>query len=222
MAAQTMSLETILLMKKWKDSKSNFIPVKPLKSCLSRLYINKALIRFLDEFTNQFVFAQLNKRVKILLLCRKLLIQYPPKIDKDHYRAFQEEYDFDIANDTGIDPVKWIDEELSYIREVREVDEKFGASELGLKHLQTSAPTTEVARDASREIMTKEEILNFFKWSESSLYRMKKRGFPAYKMGGKTVVIKAEALAWRDPKEARKVEISLANNKQNKRDNHGR
>ena len=208
MTAQTMSFETKFFIKRWNLVTSDSKRERLLKSRFNRLYLDSDLIVFLDEFTSQLAFLQQTKRLKMLLLCRKLLVQNPPKIDKAFYEAFREEHDFEVANYTGIDAVKWIDEELRYTREVKEVDKVFGAGEIRKMNLEDAIPL----EDKSKEILNQEDIMKLFVWSEPTLRRRKKDGFPAYKLGGKTYANKAEALAWRDPEKSKKIQLSIAKN----------
>ena len=198
MATQTMSFETKFFIKRWNLRTSSSARERLLKSCLSRLFLRKDLIRFLDEFTNQILFIHQGNRVKMLLFCRKLIIQYPAQVDAAHYRAFQEEYDLEIASDRGIDPVKWIDEELSYIKEVNEIKEGLSPHGFNTKKLDIDIPVAKVIAGASEEVLTMDEILKLFKWSKATLDRRRKDGFPCYKIGKKIYGNKSEVLAWRE------------------------
>jgi len=205
--AQIISATTKFFIKRWNSAKSNYMREKLLKKNLSKLFLNTDLVCFLDEFTKQF---EPDKRVKMLLLCRKLLIQNPPKVDEVEYKALQEEYDEAMSKDTSIDGLTWIDEELAFIKAVNEVDEIFDPLDRRKRLGEPTIPLESVIPNAAVELMKLEEVLAFFDIHKSTLDRWRKDGFPLDKVGKKLYANKAAALAWVSSKKPNKIQFAIS------------
>ena len=176
-----------------------------IKNHLRGLYVNKDLIQFVEALTNQI--CELDKRAKMLLLCRKLIIQNPTRIDETHYQAFKEQYDFEKANDTSVDCVKWIDEELSFIKDVN-VEEVFEPLDRRKKlGEQTMALENVIPHTA---LMKLEEILEEFDISKSTLDRWREDGFPCDKVGKKLYANREAVLAWIRDKKPNKIQFCIS------------
>jgi len=206
--SKTISSETTSFIKRWNASKSNDLRQRILKNQLIGLILNRDQIRFLEEFANQI--SEVEKRTKILLLCRKLLVQNPRKIDQAHYQAFKEQYDFEMENDVAVDGIKWLDEELSFIKEVKEVDDVFEPFDRRKKASEASIPIETVLPNANGGLMIQKEILEHFKISKSTLDRWREDGFPCDKVGNKLYFNKEDALAWMKAKKPTKIQLSIS------------
>ena len=205
---KTISSETKAFIKRWNASKSNVMRERLIINQLVRQFLNADLVRFLDEFTSQII--EQDKRIKLLLFCRKLLLQTSAVIDLAHYRAFQEQYDFEIANDTTISGLTWINEELNFIKEVKDVEELFEPFDRRRKLGEPNVPIQNVPTNGGAELMKLEEILELFDISKSTFDRWRVDGFPCDKVGKKLYANREAALAWMNAKKPNKIQFCIS------------
>lgn len=186
--------ETKKIVEAWNSLTSTTDRETYIRDYLIRLYLNTERRAFLQEFTTQFGGIE---RLKVLKLCRKILVQYPERIidiDKGRFEAFKEEYLLEINNDIPIDGIKWIDEEISYVEfELSSESETKSFDERQNQILQTT--TTPNVSDITT-LMSKEETLTYFRISTSTFDRWRQRSFPCQKIGKKFFVDKRAAEDW--------------------------
>ena len=200
-----ISYETKYFIKKLNSSKSNLMRGRLIKNHLMGLFLNKDLTMFLDEFVGQI--SEQDKRIKMLLLCRKLLLQNPRQLGEAHYQAFKEQYDFEIANDTSVDGIRWIDEELNFIKEVNG-EEVFEPLDRRKKLGEPTMPLENVIPHTA--LMKLEEILEEFDISKSTLDRWREDGFPCDKVGKKLYANREAVLAWIRDKKPNKIQFCIS------------
>ena len=111
-----ISIGTAIFINKWDHARSESMRERLYKNHITNLFLNKDLIEFLDEFTSRIRGTE--ERIKLLLYCKKMLLQNEIKIDEGHYKAFQEQYDKEIANDINIRGIDWINAEVDFIKQV--------------------------------------------------------------------------------------------------------
>lgn len=204
-----VSNETQELIVQLEMSNTDFSKEALIKNCLIRKSLNIGMRAFLTEFTNQF---EGNEKLKMLSLCRKILIQTPERVldfDADFIRTFQMEIDLERNNDISVDGISWIDEELRYldvIKSLTQVD-KFAnqKSEVMIKSNE-GIDTKEVAADIiRRKLITQEEALKIYKTSEATFYRWRSKGLPFYKPGKTVYIDKERADEWVATHEPKKI-----------------
>jgi hypothetical protein len=207
----TLSFETKYFIKKWNKANSSDVRGKLLKNHLTSQYFKKDLIDFLEEFTSQAV--GIEKRINLLLLCRKLLLQNPTVIDLEHYRAFRELYDYEKYNASKVEPVNWIESEISFLKEVKCVEEVFNGFNQSNKAIRTDVITLDKYYPQGKELLTLGETLTFLSVSKSTLDRWREDGLQGFKTGKKIYFKRTDLSAWIEKNKPRRITLSLANQK---------
>ena len=226
MTEQTMPfVTTSSFIKKWNKITDGSEREELLKSHLGMLFIKRDMNNFLYEFTNQFSFRlQLVKRIRILLLCRRIIAQNPPRVDKTqpHYKLFREEYDFDIAYDTSVDPVRWLNEELNYFRGLKMADEEFKPYEVCKTNLDGNIATSDTPPANNLKLMIKKEAAEALNISESTFDRRLMDGLPCDRVGSKFRLDTKAVLEWMAANKPKKIQLSIVKNKKGGGRNHVR
>lgn len=198
-----MITEARKIVEKWNSLTSIIDRETYIRNYLISLFLNADTRAFLQEFTIQFEGVE---RLKILKLCRKILEQYPDRksfIDKGHYQAFQEEYQKDFDNDISVDGIKWIDEELSYLQYVKELDEVSDKGEA----IQTTTPPPNVPE--LKERMSKKDVLEEYHISSSTFDRWRRDGLPHSKRGKKIYVERKLAEEWVKANSPNRITVNI-------------
>lgn len=189
--------------KRWKDAKSEALKEAVIKKSLIHLSTNREQHQFLSDFSQKFTGY---KRVQILNLCKKILLQHPEKvIQAEHYNAFQEYYDYDINTDTSVTATEWIDFELDYLGTV--VDNR---TALPIVEAIESIPSNTLVEN-NKLVMSQEEILIEFGWKNARTIsrRVKDHGFPATKDGKYWCGLRARIEEWALNKAPKKFGTSI-------------
>ena len=144
---------------------------------IKRLYKNKELTDYIA-----LVLKSVSNKDKVALLYyfKKLVLQTFRSPDPNHLLAFQDEYEkelFSIRKEqTFYDPVKWIDAELDYLKNMGE--------HLTSDDVNSRLDIMQQAKQRlSKEWLTKEEVMQLFNISKSTLNRRIAEGMPAHKNG---------------------------------------
>lgn len=205
------SFDTQFFINKWNKADSSDARVRLLKNYLTSLYFNKDLIEFLEEFTSQAI--SFEKRIYLLLLCRKIILQYPKVIDQEHYRAFQEIYDYERYTGSKVEPIQWIEDEVWFLREVKSVGEDF---ELFNQNKTTPDNALDKHYPQGKELMTLEETLSFLSVSKSTIDRWREDGLQNLKAGKKIYFNRNEIMNWIQNEKPSKVQLSIKKKRKEK------
>lgn len=174
---------TEFALKKWKETRSEELREEQLTKHIARLFLNNDLRRFLIQFSRSF--SNTKQQVEVLKLCRKILAQNPERkipYQDPYFKAFESEFLAEIENDIELDPIKWVDEELKYISDVNQ--------------LETGKQTVSTEQIPETPWLTREQAVEYYKTSASTLDRWRKEGLQSQKIGGKVLINKDVANRW--------------------------
>lgn len=180
---ETSYIDTPFALQKWKGTRSKEQQEEQLTRYIGRLFLNKDLRTFLIQFSNSF--SNVEQRVEVLMLCRKILAQNPKRkipYKDPYFKAFEAEFLAEIGNEIELDPVKWVDEELKYISDV--------------KQLEVGNQTVSAEQIPETPWLTREQAVEYFQTSASTLDRWRKEGLPSQKIGEKVLINKDVANRW--------------------------
>lgn len=194
---KNISISTAIFIKKWNQAKSESMRESLFKNHIAYLFINKDMIVFIDEFASRI--CETEERIRLLLYCKKILLQNEVKIDEGHYKAFQEEYDKEMSNDINIRGIDWIDAEVDFIKQV-------GSPELILMPVCTPKMSDRKQErpvpDASdqSDLLTLTEMLKILSIGKSTFDRRRKEGLPCFNDGKKIYAKRDKFWEWMESK----------------------
>jgi predicted DNA-binding transcriptional regulator AlpA len=141
------------------------------------LFINREFIELI-----QVTIEKLPQKDKLAALYyfKKLAVQVLRKPDIDHYNAFKDEYDellSEIADEQiHFEPVRWISSEIEFITNTTE---KLTVADVN----QRLDIMQEAKHKLSKDWLTKNDMMDLFNISKSTLNRRVADGMPAHKNG---------------------------------------
>lgn len=144
---------------------------------VKRLIVNRELTDFISQSIEKL---PAKDKLAALYYFKKLAVQVYREPDPEHYKALKDEYDemmSEIANEqVHFEPVKWIDAEIDYLKN-------------SVEHLTTGDVNErlDVMQGAklrlSKDWLSKEEVMDMFTISKSTLNRRIAEGMPCHKKG---------------------------------------
>lgn len=150
---------------------------KKLKQRFKRLIVNRELTEFIED-----TIKELPSRDKLAALhyFKKLAVQVFREPDPDHYKAFKDEYDEEMSaivdEQRHYEPVKWIDAEIEYLVNTGE--------HLTVEDVNQRLDIMQIAKQRlSKDWLTKEDVMDLFHISKSTLNRRIAEGMPCRKNG---------------------------------------
>ena len=174
---------TIELIKAELLSKHFDFPI--LTTCkISRCFINKELVEFIARLLNEA--QDKSDRELMLLRLKKIILQMPREPDPSHLEAEPFEFaklELEIAREQAFfEPIKWIDAELDFLRNIKTLEVKDTKSaELAIEH---------------KELLNQQELLSIFNFSKSTLNRRIAEGLPTIKLGAKLMFNRHKVNDW--------------------------
>ncbi|RYE35883.1 MAG: DNA-binding protein [Sphingobacteriales bacterium] len=120
------------------------------------------------------------EKIRTLHLLKKLTIQIVRQPDPEHYKAYQDEYEelFDSIQEEQErhNPVKWLEAELEYFNNINK--------KLTVEEVTNELNVMQAAKERlSKAWLTKDEMMQLFDISKSTLNRRIAEGMPAHKKG---------------------------------------
>ncbi|WP_325387910.1 helix-turn-helix transcriptional regulator [Mucilaginibacter sp.] len=150
---------------------------RQLEKKLKRIYINKEFIEFIEETIKKF---PVRDKLAALYFFKKLAVQLLRAPDPDHYKAFKDDYDNELSEivdeQKHYNPVRWLNAEIEFITNTAErltaedVNERLNVMQHAKQRL-------------SKPWLTKEDVMDLFNISKSTLNRRVADGMPAHKNG---------------------------------------
>jgi predicted DNA-binding transcriptional regulator AlpA len=179
----TMENQEIMNTQSTSDQKYHIMPqltnsVKhQLAQSFKRLIINKELTEFISESIKKM---PAKDKLATLYYFKKLAVQVYREPDPEHFKAFKDVYLEEmsgIADEQAFfEPVKWINAEIEYISNTAE---RLTSDDVNQR--------LEIMQDAklklSKDWLTKEEVMQLFRISKSTLNRRIAEGMPHHKIG---------------------------------------
>ncbi|WDF55257.1 helix-turn-helix domain-containing protein [Mucilaginibacter sp. KACC 22063] len=153
------------------------------------LYINKDFIEFIESTIKKL---PAKDKLAALYFFKKLAVQVPRYPDPDFYQAFKDEIDeemSDVSEQLNFEPIRWITAEIEYWLNsserltVEDVNQKLDVMQDAKKRL-------------SKDWLTKEEVMELFRFSRATLNRRISEGMPHHKNGKKTYFYQEEINKW--------------------------
>lgn len=145
---------------------------------ISSLYVNRQLVGFMCRILS---IVQEDKE-KVLIRLKKLVSQIlrePTKLDGTSYPNDIIDYLIRIKSEQKFyDPLKWLNSELEYWAQLNRVS------------------NTEKRQNQSAEWLTREDFMDEFNMSTSSLNRRIAEGMPGHPMGSKLFFHRPEITKW--------------------------
>lgn len=148
-----------------------------LKKEIKRIYKNKELTEYIERHLS---LIPVKDKIAALYYFKKLVLQTYRSPDSDHYAAFEDEYEEEMseirAEQQFYEPVRWIDAEIDYQTNMGERltgDDVTGRLDI----------MQEAKKRLSKDWLTKEEVMELFGISRSTLNRRIADGMPAHKSG---------------------------------------
>lgn len=150
---------------------------RTLERDIKRLFVNKEFIDFIKSTLNELP----NKdKIPCLHYFKKLAVQVRRTPDPDHYKAFEELYEAEMAQiedeQKFYDPVKWINAEIEYLLTATEyltaadVDQRLDVMIAAKQKL-------------SKDLLTADEVRQMLNISKSTLNRYVADGLKRQKRG---------------------------------------
>jgi len=159
-----------------------------LKKTIRNIYSNKDLVTFLEQLLHLVINP--NEKKVVLLFAKKIVNQYPRKLQSDFYEAVKEEVEANRntfeREQKEYDPQRWIEHELDFIEDTAQLN----VTEVGFKKIYTSPVSLE------KELLTREELMDLLQISKSTLDRRRWDGMPHIKKGRKIYFKKSEVFNW--------------------------
>lgn len=148
-----------------------------LEKRVKRLFINKEFVEFIEDTIKKF---PVRDKLAALYFFKKLAVQVLREPDPEHYKAFKDEYDEELSaiadEQKHYEPVKWVNAEIEYVTNTAE---RLTADDVN----QKLDIMQEAKQRLSKPWLTKEEVMDIFHISKSTLNRRIADGMPAHKNG---------------------------------------
>jgi excisionase family DNA binding protein len=155
-----------------------------------RIIVNKELTEFISQCIEKL---PTKDKLAALYYFKKLAVQVYRQPDPEHFKAFEDIYLEEmsaIANEQELyEPVKWIEAEIEYISNTAE---RLTTEDVNQR--------LDIMQDAklkmSKDWLTKDEVMNLFNISKSTLNRRVAEGMPAHKSGKSVYFYLEEINEW--------------------------
>ncbi|HVW99914.1 MAG TPA: hypothetical protein VHA52_05710 [Candidatus Babeliaceae bacterium] len=163
-------------------SKDNRFPL--VTACkVSRTFANKDLVNFMRDLLAEI--DNISDRELLLFRLKNIVLQTPREPLGNLFKLKPSDFAKRLieqgSEQIAFEPIKWIDAEIDLLRNLKAIDKK---------------ESIDKSPGQSKDLLSRAEMLQLFKFSNSTLNRRIAEGMPTIKLGAKVMFNREKVINW--------------------------